>query len=48
LTRLVLQDYIFINDGFKALAYGVIDDKCPSGRNPSDHKPVVADLELLK
>lgn len=38
-------DFIFINDGFDAAVYHVIQDKI-DGAFPSDHCPVIADIDF--
>lgn len=39
-------DFIFAGQGFKPTGYGTIQDTCPNGRCCSDHRPVMATLEL--
>jgi endonuclease/exonuclease/phosphatase family metal-dependent hydrolase len=41
------QDFIFVCPVFKVHSFGVVGDKCDNGCCPSDHKPIVADVELL-
>lgn len=40
-------DYIFVSDAFRVLKHAIISD-FRGGRYPSDHLPVVADLELTQ
>jgi endonuclease/exonuclease/phosphatase family metal-dependent hydrolase len=47
LLLLLLQDFIFVCPSFKVHSFGVVGDKCDNGCCPSDHKPIVADVELL-
>lgn len=38
-------DYVFINEKFKVLRYGVLSDQW-NGRYPSDHQPVLVEVQL--
>lgn len=40
-------DFIFVCPGFRVASFGVVGDKCDNGACPSDHKPIVADVELV-
>lgn len=39
-------DYIFLSQGIRAQSYAVLDDTYKKGRRPSDHMPVLVNLEL--
>lgn len=39
-------DFIFVNDAVQVHSFGVVNAKTPSGACVSDHKPIVAEIEL--
>ncbi|MGE5458241.1 MAG: endonuclease/exonuclease/phosphatase family protein [Methanococcaceae archaeon] len=40
-------DYIFIKNGIKVKSHGIIGEKF-EGRYPSDHMPVISDIDIIK
>ena len=39
-------DFVFASSGLRPTCYGTDVSDCPNGRCPSDHRPVVVDVEL--
>lgn len=39
-------DFVFAGQGLNPTGYGTVPDECPNGRCCSDHRPVMATLEL--
>ncbi len=40
-------DFIFVNDGVRVLRHGILSEITEDGRFPSDHLPVLAEVDIL-